>query len=50
MGVEICRQGESLAARMRDGPFKSRDVAIRAGEVALREFFELLEFAQQNDA
>ena len=47
---EICRQGEPLAARMRDGPFKSHDVAVKAGEIALREFFELLEFAQQDDA
>jgi hypothetical protein len=47
---EICHQGEPLAARMRDGPFKSHDVAVKVGEIALREFFELLEFAQQDDA
>jgi hypothetical protein len=47
---EICRKGEPLAARMRDGPFKSHDVALRAGEIALRDFLELLEFAPQGDA
>ena len=41
---EICRRGESLAVRMRDGPFKSQEVALAAGQVALREFLELLEF------
>jgi hypothetical protein len=48
--MEICRQGEPLPARMRDGPFKSQEVAIAAGKVALREFLELLEFGQENDA
>ncbi len=47
---EICRRGEPLAARMRDGPFKSQEVALAAGEVALREFLELLEFGQESDA
>jgi len=47
---EICRQGEPLSVRMRDGPFKSQEVALAAGKVALREFLELLEFAQENDA
>ena len=47
---EICRQGEPLAARMRDGPFKSEEIALAAGKVALREFLELLEFGQENDA
>ncbi len=47
---EICRRGESLAVRMRDGPFKSEEVALAAGKVALREFLELLEFGQENDA
>ncbi len=47
---EIYRRGEPLAARMRDGPFKSQEVALAAGEVALREFLELLEFGQESDA
>ncbi len=47
---EICRQGEPLAARMRDGPFKSREIALAAGNVALGEFLELLESGQENDA
>jgi len=47
---EICRRGEPLAVRMRDGPFKSEEVALAAGQVALREFLELLEFDQENDA
>ncbi len=47
---EICRRGEPLPARMRDGPFKSQGVALAAGQVALREFLELLEFGQENDA
>ncbi len=38
------------AARMRDGPFKSQEIALEAGKVALREFLELLEFGQENDA
>jgi hypothetical protein len=45
---EICRQGEPLPARMRDGPFKSHDVALEAGKIALQEFLELLEFEQQD--
>jgi hypothetical protein len=40
---EICRLGESLPARMRDGPFESEAVAPAAGKIALREFLELLE-------
>ena len=28
---------------MRDGPFKSRDVVLEAGKVALQEFLELLD-------
>jgi hypothetical protein len=47
---EICRQREPLSARMRDGPFKSQEVALAAGKVALREFLELLEFEQGSDA
>jgi hypothetical protein len=47
---EICRRGEPLPARMRDGPFKSREVALAAGKVALRDFWELLEFEQETDA
>jgi hypothetical protein len=46
---EICRRGEPLPARMRDGPFKSHDVALEAGRIALQEFLELLEFKQQDD-
>jgi hypothetical protein len=46
---EICRQGEPLPARMRDGPFKSHDVALEAGKIALQEFLELLGFKQQDD-
>jgi len=42
--------GVTLAARMRDGPFKSLEIALEAGQVALREFLELLEFGQENDA
>ncbi len=38
---EICRQGEPLPARMRDGPFGSEEVALAAGKIALREFLEL---------
>jgi len=34
---EICRRGEPLSARMRDGPFGSEEVAA-AGKIALREF------------
>jgi hypothetical protein len=45
---EICRKGEPLPARMRDGPFKSYDVALQAGKIALQEFLELLEFEQQD--
>ena len=40
---EICRQGEPLPARMRDGPFGSEEAALAAGKTALREFLELLE-------
>jgi hypothetical protein len=47
---EICRRGEPLSARMRDGPFRSEEVALAAGKVALREFLELLEFEQESDA
>jgi hypothetical protein len=32
---EICRQGEPLPARMRDGPFKSQEIALAAGRIAL---------------
>ena len=46
---EICRQGEPLPARMRDGPFKSEE-ALAAGKVALREFLELLEFPPEASA
>jgi hypothetical protein len=48
--MEICRQGEPLPARMRDGPFKSQEVALAAGKIALWDFLELLEFGQENDA
>ena len=47
---EICRRGEPLAARMRDGPFKSQEVALAAGKIALREFLELLESERESDA
>ena len=47
---EICRRGELLPARMRDGPFKSEEVALSAGKIALRDFLELLEFEQESDA
>ena len=46
---EICYQGEPLPARMRDGPFKSQEVALGAGKIALREFMELLESEQESD-
>ncbi len=29
---EICRRGEPLAVRMRDGPFKSQEIALAAGK------------------
>jgi hypothetical protein len=48
-GIWECR-GEPLSARMRDGPFRSEEVALAAGKVALREFLELLEFEQESDA
>ena len=41
---EICRRDQPLPARMRDGPFKSHDVALAAGKIALRAFVDLLEF------
>jgi hypothetical protein len=44
---EICRQGEPLPARMRDGPFKSQEIALAAGRIALREVLELSEFDQE---
>jgi hypothetical protein len=47
---EICRYGEPLSARMRDGPFKSQEIVLAAGKIALGEFLELLEFQQENDA
>ena len=47
---EICRQGEPLSVRMRDGPFKSEEVALAAGKIALLEFLELLESEQESDA
>jgi hypothetical protein len=47
---EICRQGEPLPARMRDGPFKSHDVALKAGKIALQKVLKLLEFEQQDGA
>ena len=47
---EICRQGEQLPARMRDGPFGSEEAALAAGKTALREFLELLESEQESDA
>ena len=46
---EICRRGEPLPARMRDGPFGSEEVALAAGKIALREFLELLESEQERD-
>jgi hypothetical protein len=49
MGMGDCRRGEPLAAWMRDGPFKSQEVALADGKVALREFLEVLEFGQEND-
>jgi hypothetical protein len=39
---EIYRLGKPLPVRMRDGPFKSPDVALSSGQVALREFLTLL--------
>ncbi len=39
---EICRRGEPLSVRMRDGPFGSEEVALAAGKIALCEFLELL--------
>jgi hypothetical protein len=42
--------GEPLPARMRDGPFKSQEVALAAGKIALCEFLELLESEQESDA
>ena len=47
---EICRQGEPLPARMRDGPFGSEEAALAAGKTALREFLGLLESEQESDA
>jgi hypothetical protein len=47
---EICRQGQPLPVRMRDGPFKSHDVALAAGKIALREFIGLLESQPDSDA
>ncbi len=41
---------EKLSVRMRDGPFKSEEVALAAGKIALREFLELLESEQESDA
>jgi hypothetical protein len=46
---EICRQGQSLPARMRDGPFTSYESALAAGKIALGEFVELLEFQPEGD-
>ncbi len=47
---EICRQGEPLPARMRDGPFGSEEAALAAGKIALREFMELFKSEQESDA
>jgi len=47
---EICRRGEPLPGRMRDGPFGSEEAALAAGKNALWEFLELLESEQENDA
>ena len=47
---EICRPGEPLPARMRDGPFGSEEAALAAGKTALREFLELLESERESDA
>jgi hypothetical protein len=47
---EICRRGEPLSVRMRDGPFGSEEVALAAGKIALCEFLELLESEQESDA
>ena len=35
---EMCRQGEPLPARMRDGPFKSLDVALEVEKLRSRSF------------
>jgi hypothetical protein len=40
----------AVSVRMRDGPFKSEEVALAAGKIALREFLELLESEQESDA
>ena len=49
MGMGDLLPGEPLPARMRDGPFKSQEVALGAGKIALREFMELLESEQESD-
>jgi hypothetical protein len=36
---DICRKGEPLPARMRDGPFKSYDVAYRPEKLRSRSFW-----------
>ena len=46
---EICRHGEPLSARMRDGPFGSEEAALAAGKVALGEFMELLKSELESD-
>jgi hypothetical protein len=47
---EICRRGQPLPARMRDGPFESQVAALAAGKIALREFVDLLEFQPESDS
>jgi hypothetical protein len=46
---EIYCGGKPLPARMRDGPFKSHDVALQNGQIALQEFLEVAVFQQESD-
>jgi hypothetical protein len=45
---EILRDDEPVAARMRDGPFKSERAALASGTAALREFLVLLQKEQDD--
>jgi hypothetical protein len=46
---EILRDEKPLAARLREGPFKSERTAMAAGAVALREFLDLLKIEHGDD-
>jgi hypothetical protein len=46
---EILRDGEPLAARLRQGPFKTEGIAMAHGTVALHEFLKLLKRAQDDE-